>query len=79
MDEWLGRNHCLQNGTNEYNQYGLRSEKIGLYTNGNPLFGQMSQNSTYLEIMGEFLCEKELEKTYCQNVVQQTMKLEGEV
>ena len=47
--------------------------------NGNPLFGQMRQNSTYLEIMGEFLCEKELEKTYCQNVVQQTMKLEGEV
>ena len=59
MEEWLGRNHCLQNSTNEYDYHGLRSKKtgLGLYTNSNPLFGPMSPNSTYLEMMGEFLCE----------------------
>ena len=43
MEEWLGRNHCLQ----KYDYHGLRNETIGLYMNGNPLFGQMSPNSTY--------------------------------
>ena len=57
MEEWLGRNHCLQNSTNEYDYHGLRSKNIGLYTNSNPLFGQMSPNSTYLEMMGKILCE----------------------
>ena len=49
MEEWLGRNHCLQ----KYDYHGLRNEKIGLYMNGNPLFGQTSPNSTHLEMMGE--------------------------
>ena len=34
-------------------------------------------NSTYLEMMGEFLCEEELEKTYYRNVIWQTMKFGG--
>ena len=45
--------------------------------NGNPLYGQMSPNSTYLEMMGAFFVQRRIGKDFLPDCIQQTMKFGG--